>query len=342
MINNPKHSIPFLVLGLLLLVAFMANISLGSVQVPLKQIFFALSGQEVVKDSWRYIILDYRLPKALAAIMTGSGLAAAGLMMQTLFKNPLAGPFVLGISSGASLGVALFILGGSALGLSAGYFVGSWGLVIAASLGSFLVLAVVILIAARVRDAMALLIIGLMFGSLTAAVVSILAYFSPAEELQRYIFWSFGSLGDISWDGIGVLAICYTIGILLIFPVLKNLNSLLLGESYAQTLGVHLRKNRMFIIISTSILAGSLTAFTGPIAFVGLAVPHLIRQVFKTADHWVLLPASLLGGALLMLICDSIAQNPLSASTLPINAITSIVGAPVVIWLLVRKKKLLF
>ena len=332
----------FISLGIFILAAFMANISLGSVHIPVKQIVFALSGQEVIKDSWQYIILDYRLPKALTAVMTGSGLAAAGLMMQTLFKNPLAGPFVLGISSGASLGVALFILGGSVIGLSTGYFVGSWGLVIAASLGSFLVLAVVILIAARVRDAMALLIIGLMFGSLTAAVVSILAYFSPAEELQRYIFWSFGSLGDLSWDGIGVLGICYMVGILLIFPVIKNLNSLLLGEHYAQTLGVHLRRNRMIIIVSTSVLAGSLTAFTGPIAFVGLAVPHLIRQVFKTADHWVLLPASLMGGALLMLICDSIAQNPLSASTLPINAITSIVGAPVVIWLLVRKKKILF
>ncbi len=318
------------------------NVSLGSVHIPLNQIFFALSGQEVIKDAWRYIIVDYRLPKALTAVVTGSGLAAAGLMMQTLFKNPLAGPFVLGISSGASLGVALLILGGSVLGFSAGYFIGSWGLVIAASLGSFLVLAVVLLVAARVRDAMALLIIGLMFGSLTAAVVSILAYFSPAEELQRYIFWSFGSLGDISWNGLGILGICYALGILLILPIIKNLNSLLLGEYYAKTLGVHLRKNRMIIIVSTSILAGSLTAFTGPIAFIGMAVPHLIRQLFKTADHWILLPAALMGGALLMLICDSIAQNPLSTSTLPINAITSIVGAPVVIWLLVRKKKILF
>ncbi len=325
-----------------MILAFLTNISLGSVSIPLNEILSTLTGSEASKQSWQYIIIDYRLPKALTAVFAGSGLAVAGLMMQTLFKNPLAGPFVLGISSGASLGVALFILGGSALGLSASYLNGSWGTILSASLGSFLVLSVVILVAARVRDAMALLIIGLMFGSLTAAVVSILAYFSPAEELQRYIFWSFGSLGDISWRGMGILSVCYFIGIILAFFTLKNLNSLLLGEYYAKTMGVQLKKSRFLIIIATSILAGSLTAFTGPIAFIGLAVPHLIRQWFNTANHWVLMPACLLGGALLMLICDGIAQAPFSHFTLPINAITSLVGAPVVIWLLIRKKKLLF
>ena len=329
-------------LGLLLLIAFLANLWLGSVRIPVSEILSGLTGQEVTKTSWEYIIIDYRLPKAIAALMTGSGLAAAGLMMQTLFKNPLAGPFVLGISSGASLGVAIFILGGSFLGISTGFLSGSWGLILSASLGSFLVLAIVISVAARVRDAMALLIIGLMFGSLTSAIVSILAYFSPANELQRYIFWSFGSLGDISWSGIGILSICYTLGIILCLSILKNLNSLLLGDLYAQTLGISLKKSRLIIIIATSILAGSLTAFTGPIAFVGLAVPHLIRQLFNSTNHWILMPASLLGGALLMLICDSIAQAPFNAYTLPINAITSLVGAPVVIWLLVRKKKLIF
>ncbi|MGB3776468.1 MAG: iron ABC transporter permease [Leeuwenhoekiella sp.] len=327
---------------MLLLTAFLANLWLGSVRIPIKEILSGLTGQEVSKTSWNYIILDYRLPKAIAALMTGSGLAAAGLMMQTLFKNPLAGPFVLGISSGASLGVAIFILGGSFLGISAGFFTGSWGMILSASLGSFVVLAVVIAVAARVRDAMALLIIGLMFGSLTSAIVSILAYFSPASELQRYIFWSFGSLGDISWNGIGILSICYGLGILLSFSILKSLNGLLLGDLYAQTMGISLKRSRLIIIIATSILAGSLTAFTGPIAFVGLAVPHLIRQLFNTANHWVLLPASLMGGALLMLICDSIAQAPFQSFTLPINAITSLVGAPVVVWLLVRKKKLIF
>ena len=327
---------------ILLIALFLVNIALGSIHIPIKSIFKIILGDDQVKSAWTYIIIDYRIPKALTAVLTGSGLAISGLMMQTLFKNPLAGPFVLGISSGASLGVAFFILGGSALGLTSILAPGSWGTILAASLGSFAVLSVVLLVASRVRDAMALLIIGLMFGSLTSAVVSILAYFSPAEELQRYMFWSFGSLGDISWNALGVLFICYSIGILLAFSICKSLNSLLLGEAYAQSIGVSLQRSRFVILISTSILAGSLTAFVGPIAFVGLAVPHLIRQWFTASNHWTLMPACILGGALLMLICDTLAQMPGLAFTLPINAITSIIGAPIVIWLLIRKKKLLF
>ena len=340
--NTGKHSIQFVILGTLLILLFLVNIALGSVLIPIKAIIQIILGDDTVKKAWQYIILDYRIPKALAAIMTGSGLAVAGLMMQTLFKNPLAVPFVLGISSGASLGVAFFILCGIALGLSAFVAPNGWGTILAASLGSFAVLSIVLLVASRVRDAMALLIIGLMFGSLTAAVVSILAYFSPAEELQRYMFWSFGSLGDISWEALGILSLCYFIGIILAFSVTKSLNSLLLGDHYAQTLGVSLQKSRFIILIATSILAGSLTAFVGPIAFVGLAVPHLIRQWFTASNHWTLMPACVLGGAVLMLFCDTLAQMPLFQFTLPINAITSIIGAPIVIWLLIRKKKLLF
>ena len=340
--STGKHSVQFFILGALLVLLFLVNIGLGSVLIPLKAIIQIILGDETVKEAWHYIILDYRLPKALAAIMTGSGLAVAGLMMQTLFKNPLAGPFVLGISSGASLGVAFLILGGSAFGFSALIIPNGWGSIIAASLGSFTVLSIVLLVASRVRDAMALLIIGLMFGSLTSAVVSILSYFSPAEELQRYMFWSFGSLGDISWQALGILSICYFIGIVLALAVTKSLNSLLLGDHYAQTLGVSLQKSRFIILIATSILAGSLTAFVGPIAFVGLAVPHLIRQWFTASNHWTLMPACILGGAVLMLFCDTLAQMPFFQFTLPINAITSIIGAPIVIWLLIRKKKLLF
>ena len=340
--STGKHSVQFFILGALLVLLFLVNIGLGSVLIPLKAIIQIIFGDETVKEAWHYIILDYRLPKALAAIMTGSGLAVAGLMMQTLFKNPLAGPFVLGISSGASLGVAFLILGGSAFGFSALIIPNGWGSIISASLGSFTVLSIVLLVASRVRDAMALLIIGLMFGSLTSAVVSILSYFSPAEELQRYMFWSFGSLGDISWQALGILSTCYFIGIVLALAVTKSLNSLLLGDHYAQTLGVSLQKSRFIILIATSILAGSLTAFVGPIAFVGLAVPHLIRQWFTASNHWTLMPACILGGAVLMLFCDTLAQMPFFQFTLPINAITSIIGAPIVIWLLIRKKKILF
>lgn len=340
--SNTRYTWTFILLAIGLVGCFVVNISLGSVYIPFKEVMASLTGGEVSKESWHYIIFDYRLPKALTAMIAGAGLAVSGLLMQTLFRNPLAGPFVLGISSGASLGVALYILGGTALGVSTALLSGKWGLIVAASLGSFGVLLLVLSVASRVRDTMALLIIGLMVGSLTSAIVSVLAYFSKAEELQRFVFWSFGSLGDLSWQGVGILTLCFLVGTCVSILCLKSLNSFLLGDTYAKTVGTRFKRARLLIIIATSLLAGSITAFAGPIAFVGLAVPHLVRQMITTANHRVLLPAVILGGAFLMLICDTIAQVPFSEYTLPINAISAIVGAPVVIWLLVRKKKLIF
>ena len=263
--------------------------------------------------------------------------------MQTLFKNPLAGPYVLGITSGASLGVAILILGSGLFGgLVANVLSSSWSLVIASSLGSFLVLLTVLLVANKVKDTMTLLIIGLMFGSLTSALVSVLSYFSPADQLQQYVFWGFGSLGDLSWEKLRVFFMVFIVGLVLSISALKALNSLLLGDNYAKSMGLNLKKNRYIIILAASLLAGSITAFAGPIAFIGLAVPHLTRQLFKTSNHSILLPAVILFGAILMLICDCIAQLPNSDYTLPINAITSLIGAPVVIWLLVRKRQMSF
>ncbi len=333
----------FIVLLSLLVIAFLTNISLGSVSIPFDEIISSLFGGETTKSTWQYIIIDYRLPKAITAILAGSGLAIAGLIMQTLFRNPLAGPFVLGLSSGASLGVAILILGASTFGgFLGGLLLSSWSLVIASALGSFLVLLAVLSITFKVKDTMAILIIGLMFGSVTAAVVAVLSYFSDAEQLQQYIFWSFGSLGNVSWNGVFILGICCVIGLILSFISIKPLNALLLGENYAKSMGLNLKKTTLLIILATSILAGGITAFAGPIAFVGLAVPHLARQYFTTSNHLVLMPAVLLCGSILMLICDMVAQLPFSEYTLPINAITSLLGAPVVIWLLVRKRKLLF
>ncbi|RKS53294.1 iron complex transport system permease protein [Gillisia mitskevichiae] len=332
-----------LLLFILVILMALVNVSLGSVEIPLKDIFSILFTKGTNQESWQYIILEYRLPKVFTAIFTGSGLAVSGLLMQTLFRNPLAGPYVLGLSSGASLGVAIVIMGASVFGAGAAAFLLSkWSLVIASSLGSLLVLLAVLMASAKLRDTMAILIIGLMFASLTAAVVSVLAYFSPAEQLQQYIFWSFGSLGNLSWQEVSILAIFWFLGIVLAVFCIKNLNTLLLGENYARSLGVKISTNRFIIIIATSLLAGSITAFAGPIAFVGLAVPHLIRQVIPTNDHKILLPAVIFGGAILMLVCDIAAQLPGTEYTLPINAITSLVGAPVVIWLLIRKRKFIF
>ncbi|RLJ62502.1 iron complex transport system permease protein [Lacinutrix venerupis] len=338
MVTSKSYKLSFIILIIVLIILFFANVSLGSISIPFNTVFNSLTG-----SADNYIILNYRLPKAITAILVGSGLGISGLLMQTLFRNPLAGPFVLGITSGASLGVALVIMGSSVLG---GFFatllISKWSLVISASLGSFLVLLTVLIVSSRVRDTMAILIIGLMFGSITAAVVSVLSYFSSAEELQQYIFWGFGSLGDLQWNELKIFALIYSVGLLFSIASIKALNTLLLGENYAKSLGLNIKQSRLIIIIATSLLAGTITAFAGPIAFIGLAIPHLTRQVFNTSNHKILLPAVFLFGAIIMLICDSIAQLPNTDYTLPINAITSLIGAPVVVWLLVRKKKMVF
>ena len=341
--GSRTYKMAFLWLSICLIVCFFANISLGSAAIPFRAILNSLIGQ-ADQESWQNIIvISYRLPKALTAILVGSGLGVCGLLMQTLFRNPLAGPFVLGITSGASLGVALIILGaGTFGGILIGFLQSEWSIVIAASLGSFLVLLAVLIVSNRIQDTMAILIIGLMFGSITAAVVSVLSYFSSAEQLQQYIFWGFGSLGDLSWAKLRIFAAIYTIGMLLGILSIKALNTLLLGENYAKSLGLNIKQSRFIIITATSLIAGTITAFAGPIAFIGLAIPHITRQIFNTSNHKILLPAVFLLGAIVMLICDSIAQLPASDYTLPINAITSLIGAPVVIWLLVRKRKMIF
>lgn len=327
---------------MVLVVCFFVNISLGSVSVPLKSIFGSFFGT-IENTNWQIIIMDFRLPKAITAILVGSGLGISGLLMQTLFRNPLAGPFVLGISSGASLGVALVILGSGLFGgIFATALISKWSIVIAASLGSFLVLLAVLAVSSKVRDTMAILIIGLMFGSITAAVVSVLSYFSSAEQLQQYIFWGFGSLSNLSWNELLIFFGIYATGLLLSIASIKGLNSLLLGDNYAKSLGLNLKQSRLIIILATSLIAGTITAFAGPIAFIGLAIPHLTRQIFKTTNHKVLLPAVFLFGAIVMLICDIISQLPTSDYMLPINAITALVGAPVVIWLLVKQRKMMF
>lgn len=339
--SKTTHLPVFISLIVGVIVLFFINVSLGSISIPIDAILSILCDDASVKSSWQHIILDYRIPKAVTSILVGSGLGTAGLLMQTLFRNPLAGPYVLGLSSGASLGVAIVILGSSLFGVGfASLFLSKWSVVIASSLGSFLVLLAVIIMSLKVKDTMAVLIIGLMFASVTASIVSVLSYFSSEEELQRYIFWSFGSLGNLATDELSILAILTITGLLLALTSIKSLNSLLLGDQYAKSMGLNIKKARLIIITATSLLAGSVTAFVGPIAFIGLAVPHLTKLFFNTSNHKILVPAVMLSGGILLLICDSISQLPMSELTLPINAVTSLFGAPVVIWLLVRKKKL--
>jgi len=325
----------------MLFLCLVFNLSLGSVNIPLWEAIKIVLGYPTTKPTFEYILLDYRIPKAITAMLTGGSLGVCGLVMQTYFKNPLAGPYVLGISSGASLGVALLLIGSSWLG---GWFIFSevglrWAIMIAATLGSILVFCLILIAAIRLKNSTSLLILGLMFGSLTAAIVNILMFFGSKEALQKYVFWSFGSLGNINASELKILGLVLLVGLSIAVYSIKNLNSLLLGENYAESLGVSLKKNRYLLILSSSLLAGATTAFVGPIGFIGLAAPHLIRLLIpSTRDHKIILPAVFLGGALLLLVCDSIAQIPGSAYVLPINGITSLIGAPLIIFLILRQK----
>ena len=340
--NKNRNTILFSILTLSLLLLLLINISLGSVSIPIKDVFNSLTGDNTSKETWDYIIVNYRLPKAVTAILVGMGLSISGLLMQTLFRNPLAGPDVLGLSSGASLGVAIIVMGSTFLptGL-ASILLSSYGIVLASSLGSFLVLLAVLTVSQRLRDTMAILIVGLMFASITSAIVGTLTYFSTAEQLQKFTFWSMGNLGNLSWSSIVILFTCVFTGLLLSLVSIKPLNALLLGENYARSLGMNYKRTRLIIIFATSILAGSITAYVGPIAFIGLAVPHIAKLVFQTSSHTILFWSTLLLGSIIMLICDSISQLPGSDLMLPINAVTSIFGAPIVIWLLIRKRTLM-
>jgi len=340
--SKNRNTILFSVLLLLLVLTLVLNISLGQVNIPLKEVFKSLTGEAASKDTWEYIIVNFRLPKAITAILVGIGLSISGLLMQTLFRNPLAGPYVLGLSSGSSLGVALVILGAAFLPqVVAEVLLSTYGIILASCLGSFLVLLLILLVSSSLRDTATLLIIGLMFSSFTGAIVSVLTYFSSAEQLQKFTFWSMGNLGNLSWQNILILGVTVAVGLLLSLISIKSLDALLLGENYAKSMGLNIRKSRYIIIIATSLLAGSITAFAGPIAFIGLAVPHLAKLLFQTSNHKILFGSTILIGAILMLFCDMVSQMPGMEFTLPINAITSIIGAPIVIWLLVRKRSLI-
>ncbi|WP_429670529.1 iron chelate uptake ABC transporter family permease subunit [Flavobacterium flavipigmentatum] len=339
MVNKNRNIFLFLLLAFVLVIMFFVSISLGSVTIPFKEVCTSLTGGHASKSTWEYIIINYRLPKAITAVLVGMGLSVSGLLMQTLFRNPLAGPYVLGLSSGASLGVAFVILGAGFLpSFLSEIALSSYGIVLASTVGSSLVLLLVLVVSQRLRDTMAILIVGLMFGSFTTAIVSVLTYFSTAEQLQKFTFWSMGNLGSLSWSTIFILTVCVGLGLTLSAGSIKPLNALLLGENYAKSMGLNFKRARLVIILATSILAGSITAFAGPIAFVGLAVPHIAKLTFQTSNHTILFWSTLFLGAIIMLFCDVVSQMPGFDVTLPINAITSIIGAPVVIWLLVQKR----
>jgi iron complex transport system permease protein len=336
-----KTILIFIFLFISLIFLFIADIIIGSVKIPVSEIWKSIISDYNLKPEWKIILTDFRLPRAIVAVITGMALAISGLEMQTYFRNPLAGPYVLGISAGASLGVALLVMGISLISIPVSATLNQWYVVIAAWIGAGLVMVLILAVSSRISDITTILILGILFGSITMAFVSILQYFSSDTEVKSFIIWTLGSLGNVTRPQLNVMVPGIGAGLILAFFSTKNLNSLLLGEQYARSMGINIMLSRWMIFISTSILAGTITAFCGPIGFIGIMVPHIARMVFLTSDHRILLPGTLILGALIMVISDIISQLPGSQQILPINSVTAVLGIPVVIWIILRKQRII-
>lgn len=321
---------------------FFLNLVLGSVSIPLRAVWNILWGTGNESVIWQNIIWKSRVPQALTALVTGAGLSVSGLQMQTVFRNPLAGPSVLGISSGASMGVAFVVLLSGSLGgvaLSKLGFMGEIALTIAAIVGSLSIMALIVFVSQKVRGNVTLLIIGVMIGYIANAVIGVLKFFSVEEDIRAYVIWGLGSFARVSGDQM-TLFICIMVVLLpLSFLLVKTLNLLLLGDAYARNLGLNIKRARLLVITCSGVLVAIVTAYCGPIIFLGLAVPHLCRGMFRTSDHRILMPASLLAGASLALVCNLIARMPGFEGALPVNSVTALVGAPVVMSVLFNKRR---
>ena len=328
-------AILFAILSILALLLFAIDMMVGSVGIAARDVWAALTGGECDPVT-RKIILDIRMMKATMAILAGAALSVSGLQMQTLFRNPLAGPYVLGVSSGASLGVALFILGAPLLGAGGGAMMTTLGTAGAAWIGAAAILVIVASVSKRIKDIMVILILGIMIDSGVSAIVQILQYLSNEEALKSFVIWTMGSLGDVTTSQLALVAPVIVAGLAISISVIKPLNLLLLGESYARTMGLNIGRTRLLILLSTTLLAGTVTAFCGPIGFIGLAIPHVARILFSDADHRTLMPATALTGAVALLMCDIISK----LLTLPVNTITALMGIPIVIWVVIRNKNI--
>ncbi|WP_459186846.1 iron chelate uptake ABC transporter family permease subunit [Parabacteroides sp. APC149_11_2_Y6] len=325
-----------------ILVLLFLNLILGSVSIPLKSVWNILCGNGGESVTWQNIIWKSRLPQALTALVAGAGLSVSGLQMQTVFRNPLAGPSVLGISSGASMGVAFVVLLSGSIGgvaLSRLGFMGEIALSVAAVIGSLSVMALIVYVSQKVKGNVTLLIIGVMIGYVANAVIGVLKFFSVEEDIRAYVIWGLGSFSRVSGNQmmlfVGIMAVLLPLSFLLV----KTLNLMLLGDGYARNLGLNVKRSRLLVITSAGVLTAIVTAYCGPIIFLGLAVPHLSRAIFQTSDHRILMPASLLVGGALALVCNLIARMPGFEGALPVNSVTALVGAPVVASVLFRKRK---
>ncbi len=328
-----RSTILFTILSVAVLLLFVFDVAVGSVKIPLADVWRALFGGDVDTTTVK-IVKDIRLMKAIVAVAAGVSLSVSGLLMQTLFRNPLAGPYVLGISSGASLGVAIFILGAPILGMVSNSIGTAIGIAGAAWVGSAIVLLFIAAVSRKIKDIMVILILGMMFSSGVSAMVQVLQYLSNEEALKSFVIWTMGSLGDVTSSQLTLLLPAVILGLVCSIAVIKPLNLLLLGENYARSMGLNIRRSRQLIFLATTLLAGTITAFCGPIGFVGMAVPHVARALFDESDHRILLPGSALCGAFALLVSDLVSK----LLTLPINTITALLGIPIVIWVVIKNK----
>jgi ABC-type Fe3+-siderophore transport system, permease component len=338
---NSRKNIKFYFIALLLsaVVLFVVDIILGSVSISIEDIVNVFFSPDKVEPQVSNIILNFRLPRACVALLVGVALSVSGLQMQTIFRNPLADPYILGVSSGASLGVALFLLGASAFSIVLPALASNFYIATAAFMGAALTLVLVLIVSIRIRDIMTVLIFGIMFSGAAAAIVGLLQYMSSESALKTFVVWTLGNLGSATFNEIKVMLILTLIGLIIVVFSIKKLNVLLLGDSYAQTMGLNLKRTRIMVFLSTSLLTGVVVAFCGPIGFIGIAVPHIARMFFRNADHRVLVPACVLLGANIMLFCDIVSQLPGSNIIIPINIVVAFIGIPVIIWIIFSNKK---
>ena len=342
---TPRQKSPVILISILIftigIVLFAMNLCFGSVSIAMKEIWAAVLGGE--GSTYHAIVMDYRLPQAITALLAGIGLSVSGLLMQTLFRNPLADPSLLGISSGSSLGVALVVLLGTATGLSVNTLSlwSTFGVTIAAFVGAFLVLLLILALSSRLRSMVSLVLVGIMIAYIAGSVTDILKFFSQKEGLHSFVIWGMGSFSNVSKAQLPFFAIAVVAGAIGSFLLFKTLNLLLLGERYAENLGVNIKRSSMLIILASGFLTALITAFCGPIAFLGLAVPHIARFLFKSSDHKLLIPATAFIGMDLALFCNLIARLPSFEGNLPINSVTALIGAPIVLWVIFHRQKVL-
>jgi len=335
--GKSRYSLQLAVLFVIIIFLIILDISSGTVKISFAEFFSYVSGSEDISRQHLVILRDFRIPRVLTAVLAGAALSVSGLQMQTIFRNPLAGPYVLGISSGASLGAAIVVLGTGTLATG---IIADWGIVAAAWMGAAVVMFLLLLVTLRIRNIMTILILGIMFSSGLSAIISIMQYFGSAAALKSFVIWSMGSLGDVTNSSLIVMTITLIPGLILAVLTVKGLNGMMLGEEYASSVGINVRRTRTLVFISTSILAGTVTAFCGPIGFIGIAVPHITRFLIGKSDMRYLFPATLLCGIAILLISDLISQVPGSERILPLNAVTSLIGIPVVIWVVIKGRKL--